>query len=72
MLGFIFVERNRFNFLIVVLLICLSFCLKPDGALGTRVCNTDGELQMLFLSMGVFSFLVFLKDRLLITLSGIY
>lgn len=73
MLWFIFVERNPFNFfLIIVLSICLSFCLKPDRALGSSVCSTDGELQILFLCIGVFPFLVFLKDRLLITLAEIY
>lgn len=72
MLGFIFVQRNPFNFLIVVLLTYLSFCLKPDGALGSSVCSTDRELQILFLCMEALTFLELLKDRPLITLAGIY
>lgn len=72
MLVFIFVERNPFNFLIIVLLTCLSFCLKPDGALGSSICSTDGELQIVFLCMEALAFLVFLKDRVLIALAGIY
>jgi len=71
-LGFIFIERNIFNFLIIVLLTCLSFCLKADGALGSSVCSTDGELQIVFLCMEALAFLAFLKDRLLIALAGVY
>lgn len=36
------------------------------------ICSADGQLQILFLCMETLVFLVFLKDRLLIRLAGIY